>query len=517
MKKYILLTLLIICHIMTLVAANHSGSITTSVIWYVRDSPHNITGTLTVSNNATITIEDACVVNMEADFIIASDGALAIEENVTFLIGDDYRFEIEGEFIAIGTAAQPIYFYEETSGDTWGGINFFYGSENNEMKYCIVTDCEKSYTSGYSYDDTYCGGAIYVENGPDLLIENCTFYENEASCGAAIFGDVASSDVIIRKCEFYDNYAYDGAGIGLVGGNCIIKLCKFYENNPENNGGAIYMDDGAYPDIINNLIYNNAAIYGGGIYIIGTSDPNIFNCTISDNQATVHGGGVYYDATSTPVFLNTIIFWNTGSPYNQCYPDPDNNSGHYSHCDIDEINFSSNGNISADPKFVSHSSGTYDYRISYSNSSPCIDAGDDAISISTSTDLKGDTRKIDITSESPNIFIDIGAYEYENTSAPHYRIIDTENVFDTQLDKIIVYPTIVTSTLNIKLNLEQDMYIKIELRDMLNKQIQVLSNRFFLEGESLISYTPQAIQSGVFFVVLSTNNEVFKVTKIILK
>jgi parallel beta-helix repeat protein len=507
MKKYILLTLLIICHIMTLVAANHSGSITTSVIWYVRDSPHNITGTLTVSNNATITIEDACVVNMEADFIIASDGALAIEENVTFLIGDDYRFEIEGEFIAIGTAAQPIYFYEETSGDTWGGINFFYGSENNEMKYCIVTDCGKSYTSGYSYDDTYCGGAIYVENGPDLLIENCTFYENEASCGAAIFGDVASSDVIIRKCEFYDNYAYDGAGIGLVGGNCIIKLCKFYENNPENNGGAIYMDDGAYPDIINNLIYNNAAIYGGGIYIIGTSDPNIFNCTISDNQATVHGGGVYYDATSTPVFLNTIIFWNTGSPYNQCYPDPDNNSGHYSHCDIDEINFSSNGNISADPKFVDKDN--YDYRISGLNSTPCENTGDRNSNAYTINDLKGDPR---ITAST---YIDIGAYEYE--SGASYRLID-DNISKSQ-DANIIFSYYINHSnylTSFHFQLPEGGNICVNLTDLSSKTHTQIIDTNFPTGNTSYVWHENKLSQGIYFITIIYNGKIRGCEKILI-
>jgi predicted outer membrane repeat protein len=83
----------------------------------------------------------------------------------------------------------------------------------------------------------------------------------------------------------------------------------------DRNGGGIYVNLSSNLEISNCEISNNAAGYGGGIYI-WDSNPSLIELTIKNNFAYSDGGGIVFTGTnSTSVMENCNI---TG---NQCYND----------------------------------------------------------------------------------------------------------------------------------------------------------------------------------------------------
>ena len=82
--------------------------------------------------------------------------------------------------------------------------------------------------------------------------------------------------------------------IHLSGGVLNVINCHFIGNSNENNGGAIFVGEGATLNIVNSKIKNNnSAINGGAIYAAENSRVNISgNTVISGNTASI-GGGIY--------------------------------------------------------------------------------------------------------------------------------------------------------------------------------------------------------------------------------
>ena len=127
------------------------------------------------------------------------------------------------------------------------------------------------------------GGAIYG----NCKAINCTFKENRAFYGGAIFVGSAVN------CTFYGNYAkYDGGAMDNGSAmNCIFNSneascggamfegsvvnCTFYGNTAKDGGGAIY-----YGSAVNCIFNGNVAAVKGGAILIGY----IWNCTFQDND-----------------------------------------------------------------------------------------------------------------------------------------------------------------------------------------------------------------------------------------
>ena len=70
--------------------------------------------------------------------------------------------------------------------------------------------------------------------------------------------------------------------------------------------------------IIGNLIYNNEAVVGGGIYCL-QSNPLIISNTICNNVAEENGGGLVVNHNSNPIQINVILWGNIASSGNQVH------------------------------------------------------------------------------------------------------------------------------------------------------------------------------------------------------
>ena len=159
------------------------------------------------------------------------------------------------------------------------------------------------------------GGAIYAYNyqtsydtyNPIVILENCTFENNTAEYGGAIFINVGTLD--ITNSTFINNYAYNyGGAIANVFNSALrIKNSKFINDYSSNDaGGAIYQFKSSLS--ANNVsIINCSATFGGAIASLNSTTALVYFNGIN-NTAKYEGGAIYqiYSAISTTdsIFLN---------------------------------------------------------------------------------------------------------------------------------------------------------------------------------------------------------------------
>lgn len=263
--------------------------------------------------------------NIVDDIHIESGDSLIIEPGVDFLFHGLYKFTIgqNATLLALGTETEKISF-QGAANYRWHHMIFDESGSDDILDHCVFTD-------GKAIDNEYHdeeGGAICICNSSPT-ISNCTFCNNMADCeGGAIF-------------LFFSN----------------AKLTR-------------------------NLIYENEAVYGGGIYCY-QSDPYIVNNTICKNYAEEDGGGLGVGYNSHPIQINVILWENLANCGNQVhlythYSQPD-----FYFCDIqggiDAFGFGANvtfeGNyencLEATPSFIDLNLNNYQLSVN----SPCIDSG----------------------------------------------------------------------------------------------------------------------------------------------
>jgi hypothetical protein len=133
----------------------------------------------------------------------------------------------------------------------------------------------------------YGGGAIRSEYGPYLTLINCTFSENGAVSGGALF--CLDCSAIVSNCTFAGNWVRMGyPGMGNMGGGMYcqgstvtVSSCTFFGNSAE--------------------YYEYFGGTGGGMYCL-SSTVAVSSCTFFGNSA-VNCGGV----SGATTLENTIV------------------------------------------------------------------------------------------------------------------------------------------------------------------------------------------------------------------
>jgi hypothetical protein len=192
--------------------------------------------------------------------------------------------------------------------------------------------------------------------------------------------------------------------------------------SPAAVGGGISMFNDSPALIVQNLIYQNTADEGAGIYFLvpsGDNGPRLVNNTIANNTANQQGSAVYASGFDNQVqFFNNLMIGRHGESAVVC-------DGTYS-SQPPSINYSDafspdgtgfigtcagletqNGNISANPMFVSRSSN-----FMLRTGSPAIDAGTNSASLIPNKDLARQLRFVD-GNDDGNAVVDMGAYEFQ--------------------------------------------------------------------------------------------------------
>ena len=138
------------------------------------------------------------------------------------------------------------------------------------------------------YDNSY-GGAIYAPSGNyNVHVDNCTFINNHAQYGGAIY--MHGGILEVKNSKFIDNYAYNyGGAIACEYNSRVeIKNSNFTKSKSLNDaGGAIYIKssvltaDGLH-------ISNSNATFGSAITSLFTNS-NLKNIHLENNTAKYDG------------------------------------------------------------------------------------------------------------------------------------------------------------------------------------------------------------------------------------
>lgn len=190
------------------------------------------------------------------------------------------------------------------------------------------------------------GGAIYIHNRNNAVLDMVTFTENSAISGGALWvqGESTSSltDIQLSNSTFTKNSATNGGGIYIsanvngtientsftesiasnsgggayiVGSTVTIKNNHFNKNIAGGSGGGMYLNASISSTVQNNRFYENIATgAGGGVFLFGTATTNIINHSLfyanQAGHATLGGGGLYISNNAKPTVTNCTFYAN---------------------------------------------------------------------------------------------------------------------------------------------------------------------------------------------------------------
>jgi parallel beta-helix repeat protein len=207
----------------------HEDDITADETWYPAGNPHIVKGTISVKNNATLTIKPGCVVKLKSDVELRCGYAGQA-----------------GAIVAVGTADSLITFtsYATTpqAGD-WSDLGVYDAAMGTtQFKYCRVEYAGSS--TGY--------GSIYIY-GADIKVDNCNI-SNSMDRGIVVEG---------------------GARFSSFTNNTITTCAKYPLNIQANFAGSIGSG---------NTLTGNASGYDG---------IELDNLTVSETQTWLNHGVPY--------------------------------------------------------------------------------------------------------------------------------------------------------------------------------------------------------------------------------
>jgi hypothetical protein len=353
------------------------------------------------------------------------------------------------------------------------GAGIFDGTSSPTLIHCTFT--ENSAVSGGGIinfdsttilnDCTFSGNSVTANGGgicnydpSSLMLTRCTFSDNTAPAGAALYNGVyltydSDTSSILKNCLFSWNRASDrggglynaspgmdmvncvfigntatsaGGGIFIVGSSPVLRACSFLSNSAGNGGGA-YDFDSSNPIFASCIFNGNAATYNGGGLVNSWCNPTLIDCTMTKNVADF--GGAMDNGNSSPILNNCIVWGDIGTVG---VPEINNSSSTpvITYSDI-QGGYAGTGNIDADPLFYRNPSagadgswGTADDDygdLHLQPGSPCIDAGSNAaVPSDVTTDLDGNPRILDFSGvNDPGAIVDMGAYEAVDLDGMH--------------------------------------------------------------------------------------------------
>ncbi len=150
------------------------------------------------------------------------------------------------------------------------------------------------------------GGGIYCFQAAPLIDAN-EIIANYANWGGGI-GCFDNSSAEIRDNSITWNTSVDlGAGIVLYISSNALITGNTIQKNSGGSGGGIACAASSMPDIRDNLVSDNTALYhGGGLYSFDNAHPTIADNTFSKNKAINHTGGGVCASTPATITGNTF-------------------------------------------------------------------------------------------------------------------------------------------------------------------------------------------------------------------
>jgi len=181
------------------------------------------------------------------------------------------------------------------------------------------------------------GSGVYLENGSHIQLQNCHIHHNQGlgaalvlyhSRSVTLIGNTITHNVggnhfwragigIANAVEVtvqgntiaFNQTSFYGGGLSISGGEVIVLTGNLIQENEAPDGGGIFLYFSNVHLVQNRIIGNKASWEGGGVDIEGEA-PRFENTVLTDNHG-VHGSGVCINRAS-PHFVHTTLARNEG-------------------------------------------------------------------------------------------------------------------------------------------------------------------------------------------------------------
>jgi hypothetical protein len=231
----------------------------------------------------------------------AADGDNVILNDGTFRGAGNRNIDFKGKAIIVTSAnnSSSTIIDCETQDRAF---RFVSGEENDSVLRNVTI------RNGFNIGD---GGAILVGDSSPT-ITGCHIVDCQARSGGGIYvwvGQVKAAPVIQLNSITGCRATNDGGGINVGESNPIIEQNVISQCSATNGGGIFVWGFPAGPEITTNLIHGNTATAnGGGLCAMGVSGGGLMGFRgnlVYDNHAA-NGGGLYFEQSVTTFIYNTV-------------------------------------------------------------------------------------------------------------------------------------------------------------------------------------------------------------------
>ena len=162
------------------------------------------------------------------------------------------------------------------------------------------------------------GGAIRVNgSGVKINISDADFYSNmtldsaDNSHGGAIYSDYSDCEVMIADSVFEGNYSEDNGGAVYINdGKFSAICCLFNSNKCLDDGGAVYIEKDSTASFDACVFTNNRSDGQGGAVYCNSSDGTRLSGTFRNNSAGGAGGAIFINGDKVSI-QDAVIKGNT--------------------------------------------------------------------------------------------------------------------------------------------------------------------------------------------------------------
>ncbi|MBD3167292.1 T9SS type A sorting domain-containing protein [bacterium] len=343
------------------------------------------------------------------------------------------------------------------------------------------------------------GGAVNVGGRSDWEAFASHFTDNEANAAGGALMVLDDASVLLDSCTFSNNTAPLGGAVYAYLAELEASGCRFESNQADQAGGALYAGYHT-PRFERTIFASNQAPAGGAIYSL-YADPRLEHCTLWGNGAS-DAGSALYAAHSEPRLVNSIVAGHADtalvfdySPYGVLsYCTVGNNGGRDFGGGVPNdlgvpFTINANGdstdayfNLMSDP--LLNAPGTGDFALTAD--SPCIDAG-------------AGWFPLDPDSTLP----DIGALWFEGEGMASLEEWDNAQPLESRIES--AYPNPFNSQVRVNYSVHREQAIRIHIVNVLGQTIETIVNHRHAPGHYFHVWRAKHQGSGVYFVVLESD------------
>ena len=192
-----------------------------------------------------------------------------------------------------------------------GGAIFAYDADNAAIENCTFKN-----NSATNNKTVKHGGALFVNGGKDVSIKNNTFIKNTAKDGGALH--ITGVEGVIEGNTFEENFAERFSSAFHLKDSSVSITSNTFKNNGKNEGkvtsaGTFMVESVKNNGVIEangNTFENNTANLGGAAVVqAGTVDFN--GCSFNKNNAAEYGGAMYITKNATVNITNSKFVGNS--------------------------------------------------------------------------------------------------------------------------------------------------------------------------------------------------------------